>query len=283
VSRVRSLLLRAYNSLRPDPAARDLTRELTAHLEMLQDVFERQGMSVEEARVAARRAFGGVAQVTERHRDTRSFRWLDDLRRDIAYGCRGMLGRPWFAIVAVVTLALGIGANTAIFSVVHAVLLRPLPYPESDRLVQFLFVNESGAAPNASVPKFAIWRELSDVFEHVAGYNPRGPAFSLTGGPQPQQIRGFPVTADYFTLFGARMAQGRSFTADEDRPGGPPVAVLSHGLWQRQYGGAPDIVGRAIEIDGVLRTVVGVVDSSFAADPPPDVWIPYQFDLSSLD
>jgi predicted permease len=191
------------------------------------------------------------------------------------------LQAPGFTLAAIAALALGIGANTAIFSVVNTVLLKPLTYPDPDRIVQFLLTSPQGRGPGASVPKFALWREKTNVFQDVSAYDFGGPGLNLTGGDVPEQVKGIHVTSDYFHLFGARVERGRTFTAEEDRPHGPHVVVISDGLWRRRYGGDPQMIGKTIELGGDPYVVIGIVGSDFHFDPPSDVWIPFQFDLNT--
>jgi putative ABC transport system permease protein len=186
-------------------------------------------------------------------------------------------------MAAIAALALGIGANTAIFSVVNTVLLKPLTYPDPDRIVQFLLTAPGGSSPGASIPKYALWREKTDVFQDVSAYNFSGVGFNLTGGAYPEQIKGIHVTANYFRLFGATVERGRTFTAEEDRPHGPHVVVLSDGLWRRRYGADPNMIGKSIELGGEPYTVIGIIGSSFNFDPTPDIWVPFQFDLNTND
>ena len=190
---------------------------------------------------------------------------------------------PGFTIAAIAALALGIGANTAIFSVVNTVLLKPLTYPDPDRIVQFLLTAPGGSDPGASIPKYALWREKTNVFQDASAYNFSGVGFNLTGGAYPEQIKGIHVTADYFRLFGATVERGRTFTAEEDRPHGPHVVVLSDGLWRRRYGADPNIIGKSIELGGEPYTVIGIISASFNFDPTPDIWVPFQFDLNTND
>src|SRR5580704_16675854 len=148
---------------------------------------------------------------------------METFLRHIRDGFRTLTKTPGFTAVAVVTLALGIGANTAIFSVVNTVLLQPLSYPNPDRLVELVWTTADGVADVASIPKFNVWREQSQVFDSVAAYGFAGPGINLTGGERPEQLKGIRVSKDYFRVFGAPMTLGRTFTAQEDRPGGPAV------------------------------------------------------------
>jgi putative ABC transport system permease protein len=180
-------------------------------------------------------------------------------------------------------LAVGIGANTAIFSVVNAILLKPLAYPEPESLVQLMNTAPQGKLSGANVPKFIIWRQETGVFQSVAGYDQGGAGLNLTSGDNPEQVQGVDVTADYFTLFGAPVLAGRTFTASEDSPNGGHVVVLSSGLWKRRFGGNPNIVGTNIQLEGQPYVVVGVIGSKFVTESGGDLWLPYQSDLTSQD
>src|SRR4249920_2999607 len=162
--------------------------------------------------------------------------FVEVLLQDIRYACRTLRRSPGFAATAVAALALGIGANTAIFTVVNTVLLQPLAYPEPDRLVQLELSSPQGNGNITSIPKFMVWREQTQVFQDVAAYDLGGPGVNLTGGDRPEQLKGVHVSAAFFPLFGARVVAGRTFSVEEDRPGGPPVAVIAGGLWRRRFG-----------------------------------------------
>jgi putative ABC transport system permease protein len=190
---------------------------------------------------------------------------------------------PGFTLVAVLTLALGIGANTAIFSVVNAVLLQPLSYPNPDRLVELVWTTADGVADVASIPKFNVWREQTQVFDSVAAYDFAGPGINLTGGDRPEQLKGIRVSADYFRVFGAPMAIGRTFTPEEDRPGGPAFVVISNALWRSRFGRDPGVINRTIDLGGEPYVVVGVLGPSFFSDPKSDVWLPLRPDPNSID
>jgi predicted permease len=197
---------------------------------------------------------------------------METLLRDIRYGIRSLLKRRSLALLAIVTLALGIGANTAMFSVINAVILRPLPYVEPDRLV---WMNESGpevADRWLSYPNFVDWRERSKSFEAMSPF--RGWSMTLTGGDQALNLTARMVSADYFKVMGVGPFMGRVFTADDDRPGASPVVVLSHGFWQSQFAGNQAIVGQTITLDDRSYTVIGVMPQSFAHQGPPPLWVP---------
>ena len=185
--------------------------------------------------------------------------------------------------IALLVIAVGIGANTAVFSVVDAVLLKPLTYSEPQSLVQLVTTSNRGPIPVASIPEYSMWQQQSAVFQQVAAYDWGGAGMNLTGGEHPEQVRGMHVTSGYFALFGAPLVAGRTFTTAEDRPNGGHFAVLSFGLWQRRFGGNRKVVGSTIQMDGQPWLVVGVIGPDFVTDTPVDLWIPFQFDLTSRE
>jgi len=185
--------------------------------------------------------------------------FFETIRQDILYALRTMRKSPAFTATALAALAIGIGANTAIFSVVNAVLLKPLTYPDAGRIVLFLLTTPAGPAYGGSATKFNTWRRQTQAFQDVSAYEYNGAQLNLTGGAFPEQIHGIRVSADYFRLLGAPIVQGRAFTTDEDRPNGGHAVLLSYGLWQRRFGGDPQITGKTISLSGVPYTVVGIV------------------------
>jgi putative ABC transport system permease protein len=209
--------------------------------------------------------------------------FFENLLQDIRYAGRTLRRSPGFMATAIVALALGIGANTAIFTVINTVLLQPLSYPEPDRIVQLMRHMQEGDSPGTSVPKFMVWRQRTEVFQNVGVYDFEGPGINLTGGDRPEQVKGIHVSAGYFGVFGAPMEMGRAFTEDEDRPGGPKVAVIGNGLWRNRYGGDRNIVGKTIPLGNEPYTVVGVLGRSFNTDPPAEIWLPLQADPNSID
>jgi predicted permease len=207
---------------------------------------------------------------------------MTDLFSDIRHAIRMFWKNPAFALAVLAALALGIGADTAIFSVVDAVLLKPLTYPQSDRIVEFLNTSPQGEGPGASATKFHVWQEQTSVFQDVAAYDFGGKGLNLTG-TVPEQIQGVHVSEAYFRLFGADIIRGRTFTAREDQPHGGNVVVLSYGFWKRKFGSDPNIVGRTISLGGETYTILGVTGPDFDADPVADVWVPFQFPPNSSD
>jgi hypothetical protein len=196
---------------------------------------------------------------------------MEALLRDVRYGARMLLRNPVFTLVAVATLALGIGANTAIFSVVNAVLLRPLPYADPDRLVWMTERHEQIPTRWISYPNFLDWRERSQSFEAMATI--RGWQMTLTGSGEAQSVSARMVTADYFRVMRAQPLLGRDFSSEEDKFGSPRVAMLSHAFWQTQFGGDPEIVGKTITLDNKSFTVAGIMPGEFQHQGPPAVWV----------
>ena len=202
--------------------------------------------------------------------------------RDVRYAIRLLRRSPGYTAVALLTLALGIGANTAIFSVVNAVLLRPLPVPDPDRLVRLCRQFPDQVVCATSVPKFVAWRRAA-AFDAVAAYDFIGPGMNLRGIDRPEQVRGIHVSAEFFRVFGGSPARGRTFSADEDRPGGPRVAILTHALWASRFGSDPELVGRPVVINGDTHTVVGIMPPDFRVDSPADLFLPLQLDPNSTN
>lgn len=200
--------------------------------------------------------------------------------KDLKHSLHMFLRTPSFTITAVATLALGIGTNTAIFSVVNTVLLKPVRAPEPDRVVMFISTNKGGSGSSASEIKFNLWREQTSVFQEVSAYYPG--SLTLTGVDQLQQANAMFVTVDYFRLFGLRISQGRSFTADEERSGGH-VVVLSDAFWKRAFGGDPHIVGKVVSLSSDSYEVIGIMAGSGQTETlePPDVWMPFPIEPNS--
>jgi putative ABC transport system permease protein len=237
----------------------DFTAEIEAHLELETERLKEQGLSEEEARRAARHAFGNITQAQERFYESGRWLWWDHLVQDLRFGLRMLAKNPGFTAVAVLTLALGIGANTAIFSVVNAVLIRPLPYRDPGRLV---YISEfwPRETPFRTVPNpdFANWSDHDRLFDGLAAYGGAAEV-NLTSLGAPERILGAKVTWDFFPLLGVQPSLGRSFLREEDQPGGRQVVLLSHELWQRRFGSNPSVVGSSVNLDGAPHTIVGVI------------------------
>jgi putative ABC transport system permease protein len=206
---------------------------------------------------------------------------METLFKDLKHSIRMFRASRGFVFAAVSALALGIGANTAISSIVNTVILKPLNYPDPDRLIQFLTVDKTGSSPNVTVPEFRIWQVQKDLFEDVSAYDPSGPALNLTGGPFPEVIVGKHVTADFFRLFDAPVILGRTFTQEEDQPNGGHPVMLSEGLWRRRFGGHPRILGKTISLGTQPYIVIGVLSSQFRFGTHTDVFVPFQLDLNT--
>jgi len=288
--------LRLRSLFRRRQVEAELDEELRYHLERKIEEFDARGLSREEARYAAFRAMDGLEQRKEECRDKRRTNSIENFFQDLRYGLRMLRKSPGFTAVAVLTLALGIGANTAIFTVVNAVLLRPLAYPEPDRIVNFMLGNHE--IEGTSVPMFMFWREQTEVLQDFALYGEvvKGPGVNLTNTDRPERLRSIPVSADFFKLFGASIEIGRTFTAQEDVPGGPRLAVLSDGFWRRRFGADRTLVGKSILLGGEPYVVIGIVcdiepihsawnaqGPSLRTDTPADVWLPVQADPNSAD
>ena len=280
---------RALRFWGPDVRA-DVDDELRFHLEMRQREYEARGLSPADARRVAHERFGDVARVEgelwahdyRRERVRQRREWMGDLVQDLRYGLRGLRRAPGFTAVAALTLALGIGATTAIFSVVNAVVLRPLPYRDAERVVMVWMDNRPQRMPEDihSWPNFADLRAQGTIFAHLAAYYPGG--YNLTGGCaeggsacEPQRVAAGVTTADLFDVLGVRPAIGRPFEAAEEVQGKDGVVVISHGLWTRMFGADPGAVGRTVRLNGRERTVIGVMPRGFAfPSAQTELWVP---------
>ncbi|HEV2913008.1 MAG TPA: ABC transporter permease [Pyrinomonadaceae bacterium] len=272
------LRLRLRALLRKAEMERELDEELRFHLEKEAEQNLARGMGPEEARLAALRSFGGVEQVKEESRDVRGVQFMEELWQDLRYGARMLFRKPGFTSIAVLTLSLGIGANTAIFTVVDAALLRGLPYRDADRLVQVWETRRVGEIKqlDASYPDYLDWGRQPEVVEGICGYTGWGGSFTLTGRAEPERIEGARVTASFFSVLGVAPLLGRTFLPDEDRPQAERTVILSYGLWQRRFGADPNIVGQSLMLDGSDYTVLGVLPSSFQFAPmgKAQLWVP---------
>ena len=243
----------------------EMDEEFQSHLEMLADRFVSQGMTRDEALIAAKRQFGGVTQIKEELRESHGLVFLESLWRDVRFGLRVLRRSPGFSTVAILTLAVGIGATTAIFSVINTVILKPLPFAHSERLVRISSVLlSSGRGGVASYPDFLDWRTQNHVFEEIAVF--RTGDFTLIGRGQPDRLQGAVVSAQLFELLAVAPVLGRNFLPAEDAPGsvnGTDPVILSRGLWDRQFGSDKNIIGRPIQLSNRPFTVVGVMPEGF--------------------
>jgi predicted permease len=264
--KARSLLRNLFSSRRVES---DLDQEVHSHLEMLIAENIRAGMPPRQARRAARIDLGGIEQVKEQVREKRIGNWLHSVISDCRYGARQLRKNPGFTAIAVLTLALGIGANTAIFSLVNGVLLRPLPFPSPGRLVGMTTYYPKGP--------FVVMRDRSQTMEIVA--NSDSTEFNLRGVDAPVRLTGSSVSANWFSVLGARTEIGTTFQEGQDRPGKDAFVILSHSLWQRQFRGDPNIVGHSILVDDLSREVVGVMPPDFRfPSPKTELWVPLHLD-----
>ncbi|MGH9308528.1 MAG: ABC transporter permease, partial [Vicinamibacterales bacterium] len=253
-----------------------LDEEIRFHIDHQTEKNLRAGMAADEARRQALLKFGGVDRVKESTRDQFRAGSIEDFVRDVRYGGRALLRAPGFTIVATLTLALGIGATTAMFSVVNGILLRPLPYPEQDRLIEL--VHE---APGVGISRILAspavyfgYRDHSRTFEAVGLWDWDASPVTVTSGGEPESVRSVEVTHEVLGILGATPVLGRSFRPSDDAPGAAPTVVISRAYWQRRFGGAHPI-GRTLVVDGVAREVVGVLPEWFRFfDYPADIFYP---------
>jgi putative ABC transport system permease protein len=273
---LRKLFHRLRAQLRRGKIEREMDAEMRFHLEMETAENVRRGMSEEEALRAALRSFGGVEQTKEVYRDVAWFRWIEDFWQDLRYGARMLLKNPGFTLVAVLALALGIGANTAIFSVVNAVLLKPLPYYDPQRLVLVTEVppEKDGVRGGeyAGSIDYVLWQAESKAFDHLVAFDSRNTY--LTGRGEPERLDSVWATANLFPALGVAPQLGRAFTPEEDRPGGPRVVILSHSFWHRRFGGDPAILGQWLTLDRESRQVIGVMPPGFKFIQKADALLP---------
>ena len=274
MSVLRRLVLRLVNVFRPGRAERQLSREVASHLALLEERFRAQGLTPEEARAAARRAFGGVEQAKDLQREARSFLWLEDLRRDLGYGTRTLARAPTFTLIAILTLAVGISAVTIIYSVLRNVVLDPFPYSRSDRLVNVVLADASGRGfrgPYFSSGEFLDYQEGTDVFEDVVGTSVDSAHWIGDGGTERLTIAW--MTPNGFAFLGVPPMLGRVFGSSDVAAGAPPVAVMNHRAWVRLFAADPAVVGRTLMLDGTGWTIVGIMPPRFEWNIA-DLWLP---------
>ena len=256
------LLYRLRALFRRNTVESEMDDELRFHLENQVQVHMKSGLTREEAFRRARMSFGGIDQVKEECREARGVSLFEIAVQDLRHAMRMLWKSPGFTMVAVLSLALGIGANTAVFSVVHAVLMRALPYPEPHRLMLLAWQYGGAPQPNLSIPKMVFWKEHSTALESTAGSR-GGADRSLDTGTGREWIRTQFVTADFFRTLGVTLALGREFNSDETRPGGPQAIILSDALWRRSFGADPAVLGRAVTMDDASYTITGVLPAGF--------------------
>ena len=266
---------------------RDVDTELAFHLSMREDELRRLGLAPDAAHAAARERFGDASRVREEclridqghHREVRMKEWIESLLADGRYAVRALRRTPVFTMVATITLALGIGATTAMFTLVDGILLRPLPYPDAERLVRVIqsYPEKGLDTWGLSQQNVAMYHDRATDFAAFAGY--RAGEVTLRAGDRPERLNVLLVTADFFRVIGVGPAMGRPFTAEEDTPGRNTALILSYGTWQNRFGANPSIIGTAVEVDGQPYQIVGVMPRGFAF-PRPDVaaWVPMGLD-----
>ena len=268
---------------------RDLADEVASHIEMQVEDNLRVGMAREEALRVAMLKFGGVESVKDSYRDQRGFPLMESMFHDMRYALRWLRTNPGFTITAVAAMALGIGATTAVFSIVNVVLLKPLGYPDPDRLVVLMTTGasdtgERGDTPVASPAEFVHWRGQSNVLQDVSVT--LDGAMNYSGGEVMDLWHSMRTSAGVFRCLGIPILQGRGFTQEEELPNGPRVAVISRGVWTRRFGGDPQILGKKITLSGEPYTVIGVAADNIALgllDSPTEVYVPFQIDPGTND
>ena len=282
--RIRSVLHWVRSLFLKKAVEDELSDEVRFHLERQIDENVASGMSRGEARRAALREFGGVEQVKEECRDARRVNFLENLVLDLRYGLRSLRKSPSFTVFAIAALALGIAASTAIFSIADTTLFRPLPYRDPDRLVVVWEDGSTYGFPrNTPAPgNFSDWKSRNQVFEDMAAVS-FGGSFTLIGEGNPEEIRGRGATANLFSVLGVSPALGRDFRPDDDVPGAPHVAILSHGVWVRRFGADPQIAGKEITLNQEKFAVIGVMPRGAQfLSRETELWVPAQFSKEQL-
>jgi putative ABC transport system permease protein len=261
----------------------DFKEEIDAHLAQDTDRRVAEGLSPREARAAAHRAFGNVTWAHEHFYESRRLMWLDDLERDTRYTLRGLIKAKVFTVVAILMLALGIGANTAIFTLLYTILLRPLPFREPDSLVMVWEDQTRYGFPQGTPApaNYVDWRAQNHVFEDMAAMVWRD--FTITGNDSPERVAGVRLTANLLPMLGVQPMHGRVFHAADDTPEAPPTVLLSYGLWQRRFGGDRSLLGQTITLNGAKSTVVGIMPAGFQfPSREADLWVPAAFTSREL-
>jgi putative ABC transport system permease protein len=288
MERLHILVSRILGIFRRRKLESDLDAELPAHIDALTEENIRRGMNQQEARQAARREFGGVEQTKESYRDQRGLPFLETFLQDARIGFRSLLKRRGFASIAILTLALGIGVNTALFTIVHGVLLSPLPFSEPERLVSLWERNLSDDFPSpynvVSGGVFDDWQRQGASFEQMAAIGEDSANLSGDGGSLPEAIGTRFCSYNLFPMLGVRPIYGRPFSKEDDRLGASGTVILSYGLWKRRYGGNPGVVGKTILLNAKPYSVVGVLPAWFDyPDTRVQAWMPVRHEISAED
>src|SRR5882762_8722107 len=271
--KVRSFLRNLFSFRRVEG---DLDQEVHSHLEMLTEENIRSGMQPKDARRAARIELGGIEQVKEQVREARIGNWLGSVISDCRYGARQLRKNPGFTVVVVLTLALGIGATTAIFSVVYGVLLRPLPYSNSNRIMALFEVTAKGRPSRVADPNFDDFRDQSRSFQAIAKYNDN--VASVSGASQPTRTTVAGVSPDFLKVFGIQPILGRDFDASDAKKGAGPTVLVSYGYWKQQLGSPRDLSQSHLKIDSAVFSVIGVLPAGFRFPADVDLWLPADLD-----
>ncbi|HYP00277.1 MAG TPA: ABC transporter permease [Pyrinomonadaceae bacterium] len=269
---LRLISARLRGLLRRSSVEREMEEELRFHLRMRAELNMQRGMTPEEAERAALGSFGNWVRIKEACRDIKGGGVVETLLQDVKFGARVLRKNLGFTLVAVLTLALGIGASTAIFSVVNAVLLRPLQYPNAERIVAIQELNQKGSRVQVTPANFLDWRAQQTSFEHLAALLTRTANFSA--GDESERLELAMTSANFFQVFGVSPHLGRFFLPEEERAGHDPVVVISYALWQRRFGGDPSLVNKSLTLDGQSYTVVGIAPAGFQYPDRTEVWIP---------
>jgi macrolide transport system ATP-binding/permease protein len=274
------------NLFRRERAERELAREVESHLALIEEEYSRRGIGPEEARLAARRIYGGIEQAKELHRDERSIIWIEQTLSDVRYACRNLARNPGFALVVTLTLTLGIGVNATLFSAYNAVALKPLPVADPNQVVRFERWFEHGFRGETqygfSYPEYAYCRDHNDVFSSLVAVSWPNQVVVQAGetpSAEPEIAAAQFVSQNYFADLGISSRLGRTFLRQEGRvPGADPVAVISHPFWDRHFHSNPQIIGRVLQVNGILLTVIGVAPEEFTGTSTlpqvPDLWVP---------
>src|SRR6202050_1967102 len=287
---ISDLLFRLKSLLRRHHAEGELDEELRFHFERHVEKYVRSGMPRGEALRRARLEFGGRDRAKEECRDARGVRWIETLLQDTRFGLRMLRKSPGFTAVAILTLGLGIGANTAIFSVVYAALLRPLPYAQPDRLFtlgevrsqQELGSDSQNENWSASYPDYLAGARQSKAFESIAGFDADG--FVMKGAGDPQVVSAAEATTNFFHTLGVQPFLGRDFAVGEDIAAGPKVAILTYQFWRTQFGGDPNVLGRTMQLDANSVSIIGVLPKEFEFAPRggAQFWVPIHIEQEQV-
>lgn len=260
----------------------ELEEEMRFHLQMKAEENLAAGMGEKEAVAAARRQFGNPTWLREESQQMWSFRSVETLAQDLRFGLRMMVKSPTFTAVAVITLALGIGANTTIFSLINSLLLKPIPFPNAERLVLVWEsqANDPKVRNIVSAPNYWDWQRQNDVFEKMAIFDSAGKGYDLSGGGEPERVSGLRVSADFFDVLGVKPRLGRTFLPEEEQPGKHQVVIISDGLWRSRYNADPTIIGKTVKVDSEDYTVIGVMPPDFVFQlysPVRQLWVPVAY------